>query len=245
MPLVIRTIRGDEDSGLSTPITVVVCIASSVAALTLGILTWRFIVWRKNKGTTPTSVPSRSSLSPTTVVHLSQKPEPTYLVDPEKGRDYENQIPSPKPLPLPVLMKASPPSNKKSTPALNLDVNCDAEATQPSPLRSASFNPNTKTQSFSSRISSRMSMGAKKLPRLMTVAVLYVPSLSDELPIKLGETIRMIEVYEDEWCLVQRVGRTDERGVVPRFCLVERQEIIPRTGKRLSSGLFQTSTFRK
>ena len=79
----------------------------------------------------------------------------------------------------------------------------------------------------------------------MTVSVLYIPSLSDELPIRLGETIRMIEEYEDEWCLVQRVGRTDERGVIPRFCLTERQEIIPRTGKRTSSGLLQTSTFRK
>jgi hypothetical protein len=39
----------------------------------------------------------------------------------------------------------------------------------------------------------------------------------------------MIEEYEDEWCLVQRVGRTDQRGVIPRFCLIERQEIIPRT----------------
>ena len=79
----------------------------------------------------------------------------------------------------------------------------------------------------------------------MTVATLYVPSLSDELPIRLGETIRMIEGYEDGWCLVQRVGRTDERGVIPRFCLIERQEIIPRIGNRASIGLFQTSTFRK
>jgi len=79
----------------------------------------------------------------------------------------------------------------------------------------------------------------------MTVAVLYVPSLSDELPIRLGDTIRMIEEYEDKWCLVQRVDRMDERGVVPRFCLIERQEIIPRIGKRISSGLFQTSTSRK
>lgn len=79
----------------------------------------------------------------------------------------------------------------------------------------------------------------------MTVSTLYVPSLSDELPVRLGETIRMIEEYEDEWCLVQRVGRTDERGVIPRFCLVERQEIIPRTGKRASSGFLQPSTFRK
>lgn len=79
----------------------------------------------------------------------------------------------------------------------------------------------------------------------MVVATLYAPTLSDELPVRLGETIRMIEEYEDEWCLVQRVGRTHERGVVPRFCLTERQEVIPRTGQRISIGLLQTSTFRK
>lgn len=79
----------------------------------------------------------------------------------------------------------------------------------------------------------------------MVVVALYIPSLSDELPIRLGETIRMVEEYEDEWCLVQRVGRTEERGVVPRFCLTERQEVIPRTGQRGSDGFFQTSTFRK
>ena len=78
----------------------------------------------------------------------------------------------------------------------------------------------------------------------MIVVALYVPSLSDELSIRLGETIRMIEEYEDEWCLVQRVGRTDERGVIPRFCLTERQEVIPRSGQRGSGGPFQTSTFR-
>lgn len=60
----------------------------------------------------------------------------------------------------------------------------------------------------------------------MVVVAFYVPSLSDELPIRLGETVYMIEEYEDEWCLVQRVGQTDERGVVPRFCLTERQETI-------------------
>lgn len=79
----------------------------------------------------------------------------------------------------------------------------------------------------------------------MTVSTVYIPSLSDELPIRLGETLRMIEEYEDEWCLVQRVGRRGERGVIPKFCLIERPEIIPRTGKRASSGPFQTSTFRK
>jgi len=36
MPLIARDTRGDGSSGLSTPVRVLVCIASVVAALTLG-----------------------------------------------------------------------------------------------------------------------------------------------------------------------------------------------------------------
>lgn len=61
----------------------------------------------------------------------------------------------------------------------------------------------------------------------MDVATTFMPSLDDELSIVLGETIRLLEEYEDQWCLVQRVGRKDaDKGIVPRFCLVERPEIV-------------------
>ena len=72
----------------------------------------------------------------------------------------------------------------------------------------------------------------------MTVVYTFVPTLADELSIKLGETIRLIEEYEDEWCLVQRVGKPDaEKGVIPRFCHQERPEVIgtlPRNKKAMS-----------
>lgn len=237
MPLVIRNARRDGHSGLTTPVKIGVCIASLVVALTLGVLVWVFIIRRRNKGGSPAPASTKSQPSPAT--------------DPEKAQDQTNQVTlselSSPPAYSPGSMKNSSPSNKRSTPALNVDVDRggDESTTLPSPLRSASFNPSTKTDSIASRISSRMSAGAKRLPRLMIVAALYVPSLSDELPIRLGETIRMIEEYEDEWCLAQRVGRTEERGVIPRFCLTERQEVIPRAAQRGSIGLFQTSTFRK
>lgn len=86
----------------------------------------------------------------------------------------------------------------------------------------------------------------------MTVGATYAPTLSDELPIKVGEIVRMIEEYEDEWCLVQQVGRTDdEKGVCPRFCLLERQDIIPRQKKGpmvsfpVSTSAFPVSTYYK
>ena len=44
---------------------------------------------------------------------------------------------------------------------------------------------------------------------------------------RAGETLRLLKEFEDEWCLVQRVGRPDaEKGVVPRFCLADRPRVI-------------------
>jgi len=68
----------------------------------------------------------------------------------------------------------------------------------------------------------------KKLPRLMNVEHTFDASREDELFISVGETIRLLEEYGDEWCLVQRVGRIDaEKGVIPRLCLTERPELVP------------------
>ncbi|KAJ3525340.1 hypothetical protein NMY22_g10619 [Coprinellus aureogranulatus] len=66
------------------------------------------------------------------------------------------------------------------------------------------------------------------LPRLMTVIAPFTPTLEDELPLKVGDTVRIIEEYKDQWCLVQMVGRMDSpRGVVPCVCLQERKRIVP------------------
>lgn len=129
--------------------------------VTLGVLVWRFIAWRRNKST-----PSALTSTPATVVRLPREPEPTHPADTEKGLDYAHQVPSKKFLSPPTYssesMKGSP-STDKSPPALNLDVSCGTGTTQRSPLRSASFNPSAKTQSLSSRISARMSVDTKKL----------------------------------------------------------------------------------
>jgi len=64
--------------------------------------------------------------------------------------------------------------------------------------------------------------------------------MEDELSLSVGETVRLLEEYEDDWCLVQRVGRIDaEKGVAPRFCLSERLEVVP-----LHPGLPSTGTYR-
>lgn len=52
--------------------------------------------------------------------------------------------------------------------------------------------------------------------------------MEDELPIKIGEVLRLNQEFKDGWCAVQRVGKVDaEEGVVPQFCLQDRQDFLP------------------
>ena len=95
----------------------------------------------------------------------------------------------------------------------------------PSP-RSASFHSIASTSS-APRTGLVSASTLKSLPQLMLVTTSFEPTLDDELRLRTGETLRLIKDFEDEWCLVQRVGRPDaEKGVVPRFCLTERPRII-------------------
>ncbi|KAG6849541.1 hypothetical protein H0H93_007629 [Arthromyces matolae] len=102
----------------------------------------------------------------------------------------------------------------------------------PSP-RSESFAPHDISPNDPGESPSTEEPGLK-LPRLMTVATSFTPSLNDELSISFGETVRMLTEYQDGWCLVQRVGRIDApKGAVPRFCLQERQPgVIPMVSSR-------------
>jgi hypothetical protein len=68
----------------------------------------------------------------------------------------------------------------------------------------------------------------EEMPRLMNVVNSFTPTLDDELPIQIGDTVRLIEEYQDGWALVQRIGRTDApTGVVPRTCITDRERTLP------------------
>jgi hypothetical protein len=108
----------------------------------------------------------------------------------------------------------------------------------PSP-RSASFQYITDTTAASTPRASLTTLSASKsLPRLMVVTTSFESTRHDELGLRTGETMRLIREFDDEWCLVQRVGRhTAERGVVPRFCLSERPRVV-KNYVRLSNSIF-------
>ncbi len=74
----------------------------------------------------------------------------------------------------------------------------------------------------------------------MVVTTSFESTLPDELSVRTGETLRLIREFDDEWCLVQRVGRlAAEKGVIPRFCLSERQRMV-KDYVRLSNSIFNT-----
>lgn len=67
-----------------------------------------------------------------------------------------------------------------------------------------------------------------RAPRLMNVIAAYTPTLPDELSVKVGDTVRLIQEYRDGWCFAQYVGRVDApKGVVPLVCLEERKRMVP------------------
>lgn len=72
---------------------------------------------------------------------------------------------------------------------------------------------------------------ANVLPRLVKVVGTFKSALDDELVVSLGENLRLLHVFPDDWCLVQRLFPQEpgehramsvmESGAVPILCLAE------------------------
>ena len=164
---------------------------------------------------------------------LAQSPPPAYSAQPSA--------------PMITVQVADEKEARRATPhaALTLQmISLDPSTPIPSPIRTASIGPDSplfKSLASAPKVgggkrASSLATTPKALPRLMAVACTFVPSLPDELRVRVGEPLRMLEEYEDEWCLVQRVGKADaERGVVPRFCLQEVPHAQPAPAPKRSS----------
>jgi len=256
-PLSTRADDGVKNLSRSVKIAIVVC--SIVAAASLGIIAWRIFVWRRRRGVTAATsmeIPnSANSIEKGVEAHMEYVQGNLDTAKPEEGSTRSPRMfpVSNQPPPYAYYTPSGttlhpPPTSHPKVPPLNLvnNANCSAPLKSPARTAASSRPPLVKPQLSLAKPSD------KRLPRLMTVATAYVPSLSDELPIKTGETVRMIEEYEDEWCLIQRVERPDdEKGVCPRLCLIERPEIIPRKSKGasmtfpVSTAALHVSTYAK
>jgi hypothetical protein len=160
----------------------------------------------------------------------SNSPPPSYISS--ANTTFPSVMPPIPPMPLSPPSQALPP-----TPPATLKLSFDAIV--PPPTQKPVTTP-VRPSSYGSNPIVAPSKSERKLPRLMNVSNAFDASMEDELSLSVGETVRLLEEYEDDWCLVQRVGRIDaEKGVAPRFCLSERLEVVP-----LHPGLPSTGTYR-
>jgi len=85
-----------------------------------------------------------------------------------------------------------------------------------------------------------MSRAAATIPADAVIQCTFIPTLPDELSIRMGETVRVIAEYDDGWALCANAH--DERGMVPLECLdqsargvVRQDQVDRRTSRRASS----------
>jgi hypothetical protein len=173
-------------------------------------------------------------------------PPPSYFVS---NGGLEAQSPRTIPIPPSPPTSAAHPPTPPTPPANRKAKTSFSSLSEEVPLPA----PTPRSESFAAQdiVLPRESIdmsgdGSQKLPRLMSVVTTFAPSLDDELAVKLGDTVRMVEEYQDGWCLVQRVGRIDApKGVVPRFCLQERRGVVPMAPHRkFSSGSLNGQSWR-
>ncbi|KAF9356515.1 hypothetical protein BGX26_005170 [Mortierella sp. AD094] len=51
------------------------------------------------------------------------------------------------------------------------------------------------------------------------VVATYAPVLDDEIEIGLGESVTILQEYDDGWCLGINNSRNGIKGVLPRHCM--------------------------
>jgi hypothetical protein len=177
-----------------------------------------------------------------------RSPPPSYMAHGERkfgspsSSPFASQIPLPPSPPHHSTLPPTPPTppahkklnpfSREIPPAKPAPTELPPSMPLPSPARSASF-----AQHQSAHFAEMETVDEENsMPRLMNVVSSFTPSLEDELPIQIGDTVRLIEEYQDGWALVQRIGRIDApKGVVPRTCITDRERIIPAfsPGRRL------------
>ncbi|TDL24896.1 hypothetical protein BD410DRAFT_66665 [Rickenella mellea] len=170
----------------------------------------------------PSSAPRMQPLPPFPPPE-SSLPEPPSDITPEPESRLQPKsfltlsvIPTPEAAPAPMVSPMRIDSNKA--------------ASAPADIKGPKSGGSVTSSSFSSSGHSSTSSSSRRLPRLVKVVNTFPPSQPDELKIKVGDVLRLHEEYEDEWCMVQRVGRHDaEKGVIPRFCIEDRTDVIPST----------------
>ncbi|KAF7295639.1 C3H1-type domain-containing protein [Mycena indigotica] len=156
-----------------------------------------------------------------------RSPPPSYMSD-NKAAMLASQVPLPPSPPHQSHIPPTPPTPPaKKTKLSPISPTAMLEPALPplpvvSPTRSESF------AAHQSMAFAQMAVSDADTSKLMNVVNPFTPTMDDELPIQVGETVRVLEEFQDGWALVQRLGRMDApKGVVPVTCLRERPVFSP------------------
>ena len=194
----------------------------------------------EKKPRTPRSKPTW--LSPITIAEEVKSPPPTY--SPERQMSFPIPPQNHSQMARATLVPTTPRKSRASLKSLASSQSLIIPDFEPmpvvSPARSESFapkdldlpsptSPHTPPANFNSG-SAGGQIGFSPIEqdedvglapsRLMTVAARYSPNLPDELPVKLGDIVRIITEYKDGWCFAQLLGTIDApKGVIPLVCL--------------------------
>ncbi|KAF8517566.1 hypothetical protein BU17DRAFT_91736 [Hysterangium stoloniferum] len=203
----------------------------------LAFAAWRIWVYRRNKRTPPSEkfgqnvgmydavdedIVKRSSSS-TILVAAPSGVKPVLIRGGGSGEFKINLAYQPK------VVYVAPQEQKSAPPGIAVTPAPPSLQITPPPAYDKSIpSPSISPRTIASIAPTVANVNATKFPRLVIVESTFATTLNDELKIQVGETLRLLEEYEDEWCLVQRVGpKNAEKGVIPRFCVVEKPEAPP------------------
>lgn len=119
------------------------------------------------------------------------------------------QYPPPVPPSLPPLKNKAPPTQPLRIPNSKREPGTNQQKL--TPLRTASL-----------QLQDPCFAQAGRSSRVLLVTESFVPSLVDEVPLLVGEMVRLLDEYPDGWAFIQRQDASDgDKGFVPRRCLQE------------------------
>jgi hypothetical protein len=75
-----------------------------------------------------------------------------------------------------------------------------------------------------------MSRAAATIPADAVIQCTFIPTLPDELSIRMGEIVRVLAEYDDGWALCTNAH--GERGMVPLECLDQSAQGLARQGSQ-------------
>ncbi|KAI8617069.1 hypothetical protein BC830DRAFT_1167324 [Chytriomyces sp. MP71] len=118
-------------------------------------------------------------------------------------------------------------SIKSNESSIEIDLNVEAKVprhmslyTKNETLPRGDSLPPSRSASVYSTVDRKKSISLEVEGKVVTVKHAFSPQLEDEIELLIGDRVRVLEVYEDDWALGRlETGDLDEEGMFPMRCL--------------------------